>query len=158
MGLEIRTFFKKRRKLGRTFPIGTKFFTGKQGAGKSLSATHYLQRLKEKYPDLYIYSNIRLKIANKVIKSEEVADYILDRRIEGEPCGECPVCLRPEDEFDTGELCKDQKEIPIAFFLDEIQTVLFSGKKASLLRHLKPSVSNARRSRLLLAQCKNSLI
>lgn len=123
MGIEVKTFVKKRRRLGRSFPTGTIFFTGKQGAGKSLSATHYLSKIKEKYPDLYIYSNIKLKIADKIIKSEEVADYILDRKIEGDACGECGKCL-------TGEICKDQKEIPIAFFLDEIQTVLFSGNKS----------------------------
>lgn len=132
MRVEFKTFTKKRSSMKRGFPTGTVFFTGSQGAGKSLSATHYLQRLKEKYPDLYIYSNINLKIADKVIKSHEVADYILDRKIKGEPCGECSVCLDKlkEDYFDNGELCKKQTEIPIAFFLDEIQTVLFSGKKS----------------------------
>lgn len=107
MSVEWSTFIKKRRRLKRGFPVGTVFFTGKQGAGKSLSASHYLARLKAKYPTLYIYSNIELAIADKVIKSEEVADYILDKKVDA-----------------------DGKEIPIAFFLDEIQTVLFSGKKA----------------------------
>lgn len=107
MGVEVSTFFKERRRVKRGFPTGTVFFTGRQGAGKSLSASHYLQRLKNAYPTLYIYSNIKLAIADKVIKSEEVADYILDKK---------------QDE--------NGKEIPIAFFLDEIQTVLFSGKKA----------------------------
>jgi hypothetical protein len=132
MGLEVKTFFKKRRKLGRSFPTGTVFFTGSQGAGKSLSASHYLKRLKDKYPDLYIYSNIKLKIADKIITSEEVADYVLDRRIEGDECGVCSVCVAKTDPdyFDTGDLCIKQKEIPIAFFLDEIQTVLFGSKKA----------------------------
>jgi len=125
MSVEWSTFIKKRRRLKRGFPVGTVFFTGKQGAGKSLSASHYLARLKAKYPDLYIYSNIELAIADKVIKSEEVADYILDRKIEGERCGSCHGCLKGEN-----TLCVHQKEIPIAFFLDEIQTVLFSGKKA----------------------------
>jgi hypothetical protein len=105
--IEWRTFVKKRRHVKRGFPTGTVFFTGKQGAGKSLSASHYLARLKKAYPTLYIYSNIQLAIADKVIKSEEVADHILAKK------------------FD-----EDGNEIPIAFFLDEIQTVLFSGKKA----------------------------
>lgn len=107
MGVEWNTFTKKRRRIKRGFPVGTVFFTGKQGAGKSLSATHYLQMLKNKYPGLYIYSNIHLAIADKVIKSEEVSEYILDKKTD-----------------ENGE------EIPIAFFLDEIQTVLFSGKKS----------------------------
>lgn len=107
MSIEWKTFTKPRRKVKRGFPTGTVFFTGKQGAGKSLSASHYLQMLKTKYPNLYIYSNIKLAIADKVIRSEEVADYILDKKIE-----------------------EDGTEIPIAFFLDEIQTVLFSGQKS----------------------------
>lgn len=107
MGVEWKTFAKKRRTVKRGFPTGTVFFTGKQGAGKSLSASHYLWKLKKQYPNLYIYSNIQLQIADKVIKSEEVADYILDKKIDA-----------------------DGNEIPIAFFLDEIQTVLFSGKKS----------------------------
>lgn len=106
MSVEWRTFLKPRRVVKRGFPTGTVFFTGKQGAGKSLGASHYLSKLKKQYPNLYIYSNIQLTIANKVIKSEEVADYILDKKY---------------DELGN--------EIPIAFFLDEIQTVLFSGKK-----------------------------
>jgi hypothetical protein len=107
MGVEWKTFTKPRRRVKRGFPTGTVFFTGKQGAGKSLSASHYLDMLKKKYPTLYIYSNIQLAIADKVIKSEEVADYILEKKMDDEG-----------------------NEIPIAFFLDEIQTVLFSGKKS----------------------------
>jgi len=107
MRIEYKTFPKKRTRLQRTFPTGTVLFTGAQGAGKSLSGSHYLFNLKKKYPNLYIYSNIELSIADKVIKSEEVADYILDKQ------------------FD-----KDNNQRPIAFFIDEIQTVLFSGQKA----------------------------
>jgi hypothetical protein len=107
MGVEWSTFPKKRRKVKRGFPTGTVFFTGKQGAGKSLSASHYLAMLKRKYPNIYIYSNIQLAIADKVIKSEEVATHILDKKVD-----------------------EHGNERPIAFFLDEIQTVLFSGKKA----------------------------
>lgn len=107
MRVEFKTFPKKRSRLKRTFPTGTVLFTGSQGAGKSLSGSHYLFNLKKKYPNLFIYSNIELTIADKVIKSEEVADYILDKQ------------------FD-----ENNKQRPIAFFIDEIQTVLFSGQKA----------------------------
>lgn len=107
MGIEVNTFFKKRTAVRRGFPTGTVFFTGHQGAGKSLSASHYLALLKRKYPNLYIYSNIKLGIADQVITSDQVADHVLDKRFD-----------------DQG------KEVPIAFFLDEIQTVLYSGKKA----------------------------
>jgi len=105
--IEWKTFFLPRRKIKRGFPTGTVFFTGSQGAGKTLSASHYLTRLKARYPNLYIYSNIKLTIADKVLKSEEISEHILDRR------------------FD-----ENGKEIPIAFFLDEIQTVLWSKTKA----------------------------
>ncbi len=128
--IEIKTFTKHRSKIKRGFPTGTVFFTGRQGAGKTLSATHYLQRLKNKYPELYIYSNIKLAIADKVITSDEVAQFILDRKIEGTPCGVCEICTRPDDVFDDGTLCDNLREIPIAFFLDEIQTVLFNSKKS----------------------------
>lgn len=107
MPIEWKTFPKKRTRIKRGFPTGTVLFTGGQGKGKSLSATHYLERLKFNYPNLYIVSNIKLTIADLVIKSEEVADYIL---------------MTKKDE--------DGNERPVAFFIDEIQTVLFSGKKA----------------------------
>jgi len=107
MSIEWNTFFKKRSRIKRGFPTGTIFFTGGQGAGKTLSATHRLEKLKKNYPNLYIYSNIELSIADRVIKSDEVADFILDKRVDD-----------------------DGNEIPIAFFLDEIQTVLFSKNKA----------------------------
>jgi hypothetical protein len=101
--IEWNTFFKPRRVLKRNFPTGTILFTGHQGAGKSLSASHYLYKLKQRYPNLYIYSNIKLAIADKILTSEQIADYILDVRDDG---------------------------APIAFFIDEIQTVLFQSKKA----------------------------
>ena len=128
--IEFSTFIKKRTPSRRGFPTGTVFFTGSQGAGKTLSATHYLASLKVKFPNLYIYSNISLAIADKIITSDEVAKYILDRKLEGKPCGVCTVCTRKPEEFDNGELCEQVTEVPIAFFIDEIQTVLFNNKKA----------------------------
>ena len=73
MSIEWNTFLKKRRKEKRGFPTGTIFFTGSQGAGKSLSATHYIKKLKDRYPNLYIYSNIKLKIADKILKQNPEA-------------------------------------------------------------------------------------
>lgn len=123
MKIEWNTLFKKRSRQTRGFPTGTVLFVGKQGAGKSLSATHYIERLKARYPKLYVYSTVKLAIADKIIKPEEVANYILDKKVEGEPCGQCDRCIRHE-------LCIDQEEIPIAFFIDEIHTVLSNKKKA----------------------------
>lgn len=106
MGIEFNTFPKKRTPLKRSFPTGTVLFTGAQGAGKTLSATHYLVKLKKKYPDMYIYSNITLNIADEILDIDEIGEKILDVRADG---------------------------APIAFFLDEIQTVLFkSGGKNNL--------------------------
>lgn len=102
MRIEFDTFAKKRRKLKRSFPTGTVLFTGHQGAGKSLSATHYLNRLKKQFPDVYIVSNIQLTIADKVVPSEAIADHIL-------------------------MILEDR---PIAFFIDEIQTVLFNARNS----------------------------
>lgn len=107
--IEWDTFTKKRRKEKWTFPTGTVFFTGPQGAGKSLSATHYIKKLKDRYPNLYVFSNIKLTIADKVLTSDEIADHILD--------------------------VMDDR--PIAFFIDEVQTVLFSGKKAVSMETFK---------------------
>ena len=128
MSIEWNTFLKKRRKEKRGFPTGTIFFTGSQGAGKSLSATHYIKKLKDRYPNLYVYSNIKLKIADKILTSDQIADHILD--------------------------VKDDR--PIAFFIDEIQTVLFSGKKPSPWRHSRLFVNRERPKKLLSVQCKSS--
>ena len=135
--IDIRSFNKPRRKLKRTFPTGTVFFTGVQGAGKSLSATRRIYQLKRKYPNVYIYSNIKLSIADKVVKSEDVGDYILDRIISGEPCQKCKTCKEnkenalndPEYFFDACPV--GQVERPIIFFIDEIHTV-FSNPKVKV--------------------------
>lgn len=103
MHVEWSTLLKKRRSDKKDFPTGTIIFSGRQGAGKTLSATHYLVRLKKQYPDLFIFSNIQLSIADKVITSDQVQHYILKTHPQG---------------------------YPIAFFLDEIQTVLFNSKSS----------------------------
>jgi len=107
MRIEWSTFTKKRTRIKRGFPTGTVLFTGAQGKGKSLSATHYINRLKKNYPNVYIVSNVKLAIADLVIKSEEVAEHIL-------------MTIKDDE----------GNERPVAFFLDEMQTVLFSSKKS----------------------------
>lgn len=132
MKIEWKTFTKKRTRIKRGFPTGTVFYTGGQGKGKTLSASHYIERLKLQYPDSYIYSNIKLKLADKILAADEIADHILDRKIQGDPCNQCTTCIAKTDPdyFDSGKLCDEQTEIPIIFFLDEIQTILFSSKKS----------------------------
>jgi len=103
MKIEFDTFFKPRRSEKNPFPSGMVIFVGPQGSGKSLCATHYIKKLKEKYPNLYVYSNIYLTIADKIIDSSDVANHILE----------------------------DQAGRPIVFFIDEIQNVLYN-KKSSI--------------------------
>lgn len=50
-------------------PDGTILFCGKQGAGKTLSAVRYIERIASKYPKCKIVSNIQLNLAvdNEII-------------------------------------------------------------------------------------------
>lgn len=124
MGLHIdwKSFAKPKRKVKRGFPTGSYFFTGRQGTGKTLSATNYIARLKKKYPNLYIYSNIKLTLADKVIKSSEVSDYILDVRPDG---------------------------APIAFLLDEAHTVFYD-KKNKISGETLRAISQQRKAKKTL--------
>jgi hypothetical protein len=91
------TFTKKATPIKNSFPTGMVLFVGHQGAGKTISAVHYLQYLQQKYPDIIIFSNIKLSLPNStVLKPEEISDYLL----------------------------KDFGRQPVAFLLDEIQTLL----------------------------------
>lgn len=101
--VDFSSFLKKRTPIKESFPSGMVLFCGGQGKGKTLSATNYIAFLKKKYPDLIIFSNISFNLADKVLTTEEIADFIL---------------------------YTDPKNRPIAFLLDEIQTVLFNSKKA----------------------------
>lgn len=112
------------------FPSGTAIFTGRQGSGKTLSATHYIARLKSFYPNLYVYSNIQFKLADRVLSSSEIADHILDVRPDG---------------------------APIAFLLDEIQTVLFNGKKSVSIEVFK-SVCQQRKAQKTIIGTAQALL
>lgn len=132
ISIEYDTFFKKRRKLKRNFPTGTTLFTGAQGKGKTLSATHYIQRLKTKYPNAYIYSNISLEIADRIVTPQEIPEYILDQR-------------------------DDQ---PIIFFIDEIQTVLFakdSGNKNMSFETLRAIAQQRKAQKTIVGTLQNYL-
>lgn len=43
------------------FPTGTRAYKGWQGRGKTLSITEYVFRLKEKYPECVIFSNVKMQ-------------------------------------------------------------------------------------------------
>ena len=131
LAIEWKTFFKERRKLKRSFPTGTMLFTGAQGKGKTLSASHYIERLKVQYPDVYIYSNIDLSIADKIITPDEIPKYILDKR-----------------------------DVPVIFFLDEIQTVLFakdSGNKSVSFETLRAIAQQRKAQKTIIGTLQNYL-
>ena len=154
--IEFSTFIKKSERLqGVVSQRERSFFTGSQGAGKTLSATHYLASLKVKFPNLYIYSNISLAIADKIITSDEVAKYILDRKLEGKLCGVCTVCTRKPEEFDNGELCEQVSEVPIAFLSTRYRQFCLTTKRLYLLRRSRLYANNERLWKLSLVQCRS---
>src|SRR5690606_33932116 len=92
---------------------------------------HYIERLKKQFPDVYIYSNIDLKIADKVITPEEIPKYILDKR-----------------------------ETPVIFFLDEIQTVLFAKEtcnKAIIFETLRAIAQQRKAQKTIIGTLQNYL-
>ena len=46
---------------------GFSFFVGRQGAGKTISMVHYLERMKERYPDCLVVANFDYYRADKVM-------------------------------------------------------------------------------------------
>lgn len=103
MKIFFKTFTKKATKSGNKFPVGMVLFVGHQGAGKTISAVHYAQYLERKYPDLKVFSNIKLTGFNDFtqLAAHEIEDALL----------------------------KDFGRQPVAYLLDEIQTLLRSKKK-----------------------------
>jgi SpoVK/Ycf46/Vps4 family AAA+-type ATPase len=106
MKIFLKSFFKKTTHERNPFPVGTVLFVGHQGAGKTLSAVHYIEQLRKRFPDLLVFSNIDVIGATK---------------------------LKPQDITDT--ILKDYGRQPVVFFLDEIQVLLRtkSGNKERVL-------------------------
>ena len=77
--IDWRSFFKERRKLTNGFPVGMVLFTGRQGAGKSLSQSRYIYKLQEKF-NATVYSATDYKYAQHHISEDEIADKILTKR------------------------------------------------------------------------------
>lgn len=111
MKIFAKTFFKKATPSGNTFPVGMVLFTGHQGAGKSISALHYLMYLQRKYPHARVISNIKLDVPNFEQKA-------------------------PEDLEEA--LLHDYGREPVIYLLDEIQTLL-RGQKGGK-SYLSPDV------------------
>lgn len=51
---------KKSKEPKNQFPTGTRAYKGHQGMGKTLSMCEYIFRLKQKFPECIIYSNVML--------------------------------------------------------------------------------------------------
>lgn len=52
------------KKLKNEFPIGTRAYKGFQGRGKTLSILHDVLKIREKFPDCIIFSNIKIENLN----------------------------------------------------------------------------------------------
>lgn len=83
ISIDWHSFIKKRSKLTNGFPVGMVLFTGKQGAGKSLSQSRYMHTLQNKW-QARVYSATDYKYADDFIDESEIADKILTKR-EGVP-------------------------------------------------------------------------
>jgi len=115
-----KTLTKKVTPSKNTFPVGMVLFVGHQGAGKTISAVHYAYYLQEKYPDLLVISNIKLMGFTDFQQAspEELTELLL----------------------------KDYGRRPVAFLLDEIQTLLRSKKKGSLSADALMSIQQQRKA------------
>jgi len=104
MKIDWKSFAKRFTPEKSTFPVGTVLFTGAQGKGKSISAVHYLVELHRKYPTLKAYSNIELDYDwCEYLTVDQITERLISRN-----------------------LTEDGDLQPVAFFIDEIQNVLFS--------------------------------
>ncbi|TAL14828.1 hypothetical protein EPN95_01215 [Patescibacteria group bacterium] len=120
MRIHLKTFIKKFTPIKDSFPKGLVLFTGEQGMGKTISAVFYIRTLKEKYPDLIVYSTIQFN-----------ADY-------------ATIVTIPE--LEKILLTRDKDRKPIAFLIDEIQNVLFS-KSSKINQQVVMSITQQRKAR-----------
>lgn len=61
MKIYFNTFFKHRTRDDDDFPFGMRFYDGVMGSGKSLSMTFDAMKLKEKFPDMKLISNLKIR-------------------------------------------------------------------------------------------------
>lgn len=60
---------------------GLTLFTGRQGAGKTMSMVYEAERLRQKYPDLYIASNFGYQYEHRSLKSlADIANCVLQAK------------------------------------------------------------------------------
>lgn len=74
------TFPKKRTPEPRgSFPVGSRVYKGFQGSGKTLSMVKYALDLSKKFPNCYIFSNIKINgIKNyQYIENDDILKYAL---------------------------------------------------------------------------------
>lgn len=104
-------------------PSGLVVFCGGQGAGKTLSAVRYIDRLCKRYPDAWLVSNCNLSIPSY---QHELLEY---------------TGLN-----DTGDLDNGYKGIIL--FLDEIQTEFSSLESNKISPSILQKISQQRKRRL----------
>lgn len=74
------TFPKKRTPEKRgAFPVGSRVYKGFQGSGKTLSMVKYALDIAKKYPNAYVFSNIKINgIRNyQYIENDDILKYAL---------------------------------------------------------------------------------
>lgn len=72
-----RTFLKHRSKETDFFPYGMRFYDGPMGSGKSLSMTWDALQLQNKFPDMKVISNLKIKSLKNIKYFESVDELIL---------------------------------------------------------------------------------
>ena len=60
-------FLERDKHLGEFREYGFTFFVGRQGAGKTISMVHYLDRMKERYPDCIVVANFDYYQADRIM-------------------------------------------------------------------------------------------
>jgi len=80
--IDLREFRKLRKSGYRRFKdYGLTLYTGRQGAGKTMSLVYDAELYREEYPDLYICSNFGYVYENQALKSlSDIPDVILKAR------------------------------------------------------------------------------
>lgn len=80
---------------------GLTLFTGRQGAGKTMTLVHEAERYREEYPDLYICSNFGYVYENEPLKSlADIANAVLKAK-EAEASGILILWDEIQNDFDS---------------------------------------------------------
>jgi ATP-dependent Clp protease ATP-binding subunit ClpX len=95
--------YRELRKMGiKPFKeYGLTLFTGRQGAGKTMTLVHEAERYREEYPDLYICSNFGYVYENEPLKSlADIANAVLKAK-EADASGVLILWDEIQNDFDS---------------------------------------------------------